>query len=150
VDAFGGSRRAAAPRVQVTSSEEWDRFRQRWRDVRSDLHLASPADPAFGTGGLVRHAPEVRTRFVILPADPMLTVAEFDDEVWEWWQGAWGNPFEGGNATNWGQEQTPTVEAAVRFRRWRDGRWQWDDYVALHRNGCVEFGLGRGGSHDFT
>jgi hypothetical protein len=51
--------------------------------------------------------------------------------------------------TDWGNFQIPTTEAAVRTFRWGDDRWTWDDYLALHRNGAMEFGLDRLGSGTF-
>jgi hypothetical protein len=34
----------------------------------------------------------------------------------------------------------------VRYDRWTDNRWNWNGYLAQHRSGGLEFGLGRPGS----
>jgi hypothetical protein len=129
--------------------DEWDRFRRRWVAARQQIGLGSPEDPDFGQGGFVRHAPEVRTRFVILSADPSCALLEFDEDFWTWWLGEWPNPFDGARPTAWGTEHTPTSGAAVRFDWSGDSRWTWNHYLALHRTGALEFGLGRLGSRTF-
>jgi hypothetical protein len=126
--------------------EELEIHRRRWRRVRALYELVDPLSDTFGTGGLARHAPQVHVRFLILPADPEATIAEFDEAFWEWWMGDRPNPFEGASITNWGEEAKPEASAAVRLQRWRGDPWSWDSYLALHRSGGLEFGLGSAGS----
>lgn len=133
----------------MISPEEWERLRHRWLSARRKVRLDSIDDDDFGLGGLARHAPEVRVRFLILPSDPGRAFVEFDEAMWEWWKADWPNPFEGASRTEWDNFQIPTTEAAVRAYRWGDDRWRWDDYLALHRNGGLEFGLGRLGTATF-
>jgi hypothetical protein len=123
-----------------------DAIRRRWRKARAPLRLTDVTGEDFSTGGLVRFSAGTRTRFLILPADPQkLAVADFDAAFWQWWVQNRPNPFEGANPTSWGLQDTPTHGAAVRFDQ-VNGKWDWDLYLALHRNGALEFGLGRRGS----
>lgn len=119
--------------------------RARWRRAREPLGLVNPESAeSFGTGGLARHVDDVGVRLLILPYDPSASVVEFDADFWEWWMKNRLNPFEGATPTDWGTQSTPTVEAAVRFHQW-DGRWNWGAYLALHRSGALEGGLGQRG-----
>jgi hypothetical protein len=126
--------------------EEIDLYRHRWREARRHLRLIDPLSEDFGTGGLARHAPEVHVRFLVLPPDPDAAAAQFDQDFWAWWMQDRPNPFEGASPTNWGRESLPEATAAVRYERWTDDRWNWNGYLALHRSGGLEFGLGRLGS----
>jgi len=127
-------------------SEEIDRYRRRWREARRRLGLIDPLSDDFGTGGLGRHAPDVHVRFLVLPSDPEIVAVQFDEDFWAWWMQDRPNPFEGASATSWGREALPEATAAVRYDRWSDDRWNWNGYMALHRSGGLEFGLGRLGS----
>lgn len=127
-------------------SEEIDRYRRRWREARGRLGLIDPLSIDFGTGGLGRHAPDVHVRFLVLPSDPEIVAVQFDEDFWAWWMQDRPNPFEGASATSWGREALPEATAAVRYDRWSDDPWTWDGYLALHRSGGLEFGLGRLGS----
>jgi hypothetical protein len=133
----------------VTDLHDWDALRARWMAARTLLGLGDPSAPDFGQAGLGRHAPEVRVRVLVLPADPAQGQIDFDDDTWDWWRQPWPNPFDPDSHPDWGAEWMPTVEAAVRMRRWTEDR-TWDDYLALHRNGALEAGLGRLGSTTFT
>jgi hypothetical protein len=126
-----------------------DSTRERWLRVRQSAGLADILAGDFGEKGLARHTADVHVRLLILPADPFVTVTEFDDETWKWWLTDAPNPFEGGRPTNWGAESVPVSDAAVRFSRRGGDRWQWDSYLALHRNGALEFGLGEDGSRSW-
>lgn len=130
----------------ILPPEQVERYRRRWRGARERIQLADPLSADFGTGGLARHAPDVHVRFLILPGDPEAAAVEFDEELWTWWMQDRPNPFEGASATNWGREGLPEANAAVRYDRWRDDRWNWDGYLALLRSGGLESGLGRPGS----
>lgn len=126
--------------------EEIDLYRLRWREARQRLRLVDALSEDFGRGGLARHAPEIHVRFLIFPADPEAAAVQFDADFWAWWMQDRPNPFEGASLTNWGREGLPEATGAVRYDRWTDDRWNWDGYLALHRCGGLEFGLGRLGS----
>jgi hypothetical protein len=124
---------------------EHELLRARWRRFRDRQRLADPEAVDLGLGGLGRHVPNLSVRFLVLPADPEATVISFDDDFWQWWGEERPNPFHGRPA-DWGNYRTPTAEAAVRHDQLADDRWSWDTYLALHRSGTLEFGLGGGGA----
>ncbi|MGH8936131.1 MAG: hypothetical protein ACRDXD_07705 [Acidimicrobiia bacterium] len=127
--------------------EQVELIRNRWRRTRKALHLTDPSAEDFGTGGLVALAPEVCVRLLVLPGDPEgIPLPEFDTTFWEWWCRERPNPFQGTRPTDWGSQRKPTVDAAVRYRPHDSEPWRWDTYLALHRNGAMEFGLGEEGS----
>jgi hypothetical protein len=124
-------------------------YRRRWRRARSRLRLIDTEADDFGTGGLGRFVEDVGVRLLILPADPEANVVEFDNDFWTWWLEDRPNAFEATSRTNWGPRHCPTSDAAVRFDRWTDDRWKWEQYLALHRSGALEFALGRIGVHEW-
>jgi hypothetical protein len=129
------------------SLEDLERIRARWRTTRASLRLVDPNDAEFGSGGLARNSEDLKVRFLILPFDPETTTVEaFDKEFWEWWMQDRADPFEGAPRTNWGPLRSPSLTAAARYNRRVADPWRWDKYLALHRNGALEFGLGSEGS----
>lgn len=126
--------------------EHMELVRRRWRRIRKTFRLTDPSAEDFGTGGLATLAPEACVRFLILPGDPdSVSIPEFDSSFWEWWGRERPNPFQG-RPTDWGPQRKPTVDAAVRYRPSNSERWRWDTYLAVHRSGAMEFGLGEEGS----
>src|SRR5881296_3210479 len=103
--------------------------------VRESSALTDIFARDFGERGLARHTADLHVRFLILPADPLVAITDFDDDTWEWWLTETPNPFEGGRSTDWGTESSPASDAAIRFSRRGDDRWEWDSYLALHRSG---------------
>jgi hypothetical protein len=133
----------------VTSYHERDALRARWQHFRQEATVDSVHNEAFGSRGLARHSPEIRTRFIILPSDPEASIIDFDSEAWDWWATDVANPFDGGPPTRWGFQRRAISEAAVLCDYLRDNFWNWDKYLALHRSGALEFGLGHSGSRSF-
>lgn len=118
-----------------------DVLRARWRRWRESQGLLDPEEHGFGRGGLGRELPELSTRLVVLPANPEAQVTEFDDELWEWWGAEFDDPATG-SGTSWGTDTIPRVAAALHGSRWNG---EWSRYLALHRHGGLELGLGRDG-----
>ena len=118
-----------------------DVVRARWRRWRASQRLLEPEDDGFGHGGLGRDLPDLCTRLTVLPPDPEATVTEFDDDLWAWWGTEFDDPVTGG-VTSWGSEKAPTVAAALHGSR---SNGEWLRYLALHRHGGLELGLGRDG-----
>ena len=130
-------------RMDGAATPPIDIFRARWRRVRQALGLLDPADDEFGEGGLSSLIPDRTSRLLITPADPELSVIEFDESLWEWWGRDFDDPATGGR-TRWGPDKRPTANAAVYGSDYGDE--QWRRYIALHRSGALEVGLGRDGS----
>jgi hypothetical protein len=72
----------------------------------------------------------------------------FDAEFWKWWKTQRQNPFPG-QQTQWGYDYHPTGEAAVVHEHVGGDQWAWDTYLALHRSGSLEFGLGRSATYEW-
>lgn len=128
--------------------DELELVRARWRRAREIIGLTDPRSDDFAQGGLAAHVEDVGIRFILLPADPEGVPIPFEEDFWEWWMQDRPNPFEGAGVTDWGRQSIPTAHAAVRYNR-RNGKWNWSDYLALHRHGGLEFGLGRVGAADW-
>ena len=130
------------------AADELQLLRARWRRAREAIDLTDPRSDKFGRGGLAAHVEDVGVRFLVLPSDPERSVASFETDFWEWWMEDRPNPFEGAAATDWGIQSTPTAHAAVRYNQ-RSGKWNWGSYLALHRHGGLEFGLGEEGAAEW-
>jgi hypothetical protein len=125
----------------TADADQLEVLRTRWRKGRERLRLLNPESPDFGTGGLGRLTREVAVRALILPPDPEAVVVRFDQEFWGWFESDRPNPF--GGTTNWGNHTSPTAEAGARYERHTDDPWRWDRYLAVHRHGGLECGMGR-------
>lgn len=123
-----------------------DAQRKRWNDARARMNLVDLDSDDFATGGLARLAPGVRVRFVVLPAEPDRWLCDFDDGFWTWWDQSRSAPTVG-NRSVWWHDARPTSAAAICYR-WDRDRNTWTDYLALHRDGGLEVGLGRAGYID--
>jgi hypothetical protein len=124
---------AAIPHLEV--------LRERWRRYRNSLRLLDPEAEDFFSGGLVRFAPDVAVRLLILPPDPEAATVELDSKLGEWLKDDHPNPF-GGPPTDWGRQTKPSAEAAVRFESYTNEQWNWGRFLALHRHGGMECGMG--------
>jgi hypothetical protein len=76
--------------------------------------------------------------------DPEAWRIDFDDAFWVWWRGEHPDPSSG-SAAQWGRQDQPTREAAVRLSLLSSDRL-WPDYIALHHNGALELELGEHGA----
>ena len=123
------------------SIQELEGIRARWRRSREPLGLVNPTTEGFGLGGLASHVEGAGVRFLVLPADPDLSLVNFDGDFWDWWVEPRPNPFEGASSTGWGNQSTPTAHASVRYQQ-RSGKWNWNSCIALYRHGALEFVLG--------
>lgn len=124
----------------MTSLEEIDRFRKRWQVVRQAESLAGARGQDFALGGLGGRVADLAARVLLLPADPEGHVIEFDEEFWSWWETSRPGPVHE-TSVEWGTTCSATTHAAIRFSRSNHG---WDPYLALHRCGTLEAGIGRG------
>jgi hypothetical protein len=121
-----------------------DRQRRRWRRARTPLRLVDPDADGFSTGGLAARVHEPTVRLLLLPADPDAWLVDFDSEFWAWWRQDRDDPTTGQPAS-WGYDNLPTEFAALRTAIVENGRFA--KYLALHRNGALEFELGENGAY---
>ncbi len=117
-----------------------DRQRRRWGDARRLDRLDTEAIEGFARGGLgaLVEALDLRIRF--LPADPLAAAVRLDGEAEEWLSESRPSPY-GGREPELGQSKRATSSALVRYDRYRDDQG-WTRFVALHRDGSLDFGEG--------
>ena len=118
-----------------------DRQRDRWRCWRKRQAIAADAGPDFATGGLARLVEELELRLVFLPGDPEGEVVSFDKATLEWLGAERPLPFNDRARTRPWPCSRSSVDALVCYQPASRGS-QWRRYLAIHRNGCVEFASG--------
>lgn len=114
-----------------------------WRETRKALHLLDVTDEAFGSGDLGQAVDSLSVRVLFLPADPDAWLIDFDQEFWDWWL-ADIDDLPCPTKVLWGEEARVYSRSAIRCRD--NGLGKLDSYLAIHRHGGIEFGLG---SHGF-
>jgi hypothetical protein len=80
-------------------------------------------------------------RLLILPSDPLADVVPLDSEALDWLKQQRNSPF-GGTAVEWGHRTRASSTALIVYNQY-DENQGWDRYLALHRNGGVEFASSR-------
>lgn len=120
-------------------SHEVDAQRARWSRHRRGLALSADAGSEFAKAGLAGHMDQLDVRFVILSADPEADVVPLDLETLTWLKEL-RDSSHGGRPFSWGSMERATSGALVLYDQYRsDG---WVKYVALHRHGGLEIGMG--------
>jgi hypothetical protein len=115
-------------------------LRARWRRAREAVGLAGAVEREdFGIGGLAQRLDAPSVRLLILPADPEAAFLEFDKDLVAWWKDVRTTSALGEDLT-WASDLVLTSDALARF--YDPGREGWTRYIALHRHGGVEVGLG--------
>lgn len=117
-----------------------DRRRRRWADARRLDRLDLEVADGFARGGLGAHVEELDLRVRFLPADPLATPVRLDGESEEWLSNSRPSPY-GGREPELGHSKRATSSALVRYDRYRDDQG-WARFLALHRDGGLEFGEG--------
>jgi len=114
--------------------------RARWRREREACSLVNPDDKGFAVGRLPLPGTDPLVRLLILPADPEVERLALDDSFWEWFTGGLPDPGTGRTA-EWGSRHRPTSRTALRYQSY--GSDECRRYLAVHRSGALEMGLGR-------
>jgi hypothetical protein len=114
--------------------------RARWWREREACSLVNPDDEGFAMGRLPLPGPDPLVRLLIFPADPEAERLTLDDSFWDWFTGDLPDPAIGRPA-DWGLKHRPTSGAALRYQPY--GRDECSRYLAVHRSGGLEMGLGR-------
>ncbi len=123
-----------------------DRQRRWWHRARVPLRLVDPDADDFASGGLASRVSQPSVRLLLLPADPEAWLLDFDSTFWGWWSQDSDDPTTG-QPTRWGYENLPTASAALRAVVVEESHLA--RYVALYRNGALEFELGEDGTYSF-
>jgi hypothetical protein len=95
----------------------------------------------FACGGLGRHSDDLGARLLFLPSDPETDVVPLDKDTMTWLKQVRPAPYDG-QAPSWGHQERATSHALVLYDQRRDDAG-WSRYLALHRHGGIEVGLGR-------
>lgn len=122
--------------------------RARWRRALEREILDTSDRENFALGGL---APRLRTpsvRLLLLPGDPEGAAVDIDDELWAWVKNVQVVNI-GGRNVHLGLQEIPTAHAAVLADSY-GSRELWSSYVAIHRSGAFEYGMGERGAWERT
>jgi hypothetical protein len=122
------------------SIQDVDAQRARWARYRESQELTADAGEDFALGGLGRYADHLDARLLLLPSDPEADAVPLDQETLEWLKEPRRSPY-GGHDPSWGHRHRATSSALVLYDQYRDDAG-WTQYLALHRHGGIEIGLG--------
>jgi len=120
---------------------EIDAQRARWLSYRAAQELARAGGDRFACGGLGRLVDGLDVRLLFLPADPDGDTVPLDREVLAWLKERRRSPY-GGPYPTWGNMERGTNGALVLYDQYRADEG-WTKYLALHRHGGIEIGVGR-------
>jgi hypothetical protein len=119
-------------------------IRARWRRALTCETLDTIDRDDFAMSGLAKRLGTSSARLLVLPLDPELAVVETDQWLW-----ASMKNFEtidvAGRRFHLGAQQVPTAHAVVLVNSYGT-RQPWSSYVAIHRSGAIEYGLGDRGA----
>ena len=116
----------------MTSADQ----QQRWASEREARGLTR-GDASFARSGLMAMLDEPRLLVAVLPADPLSSAVDFDDDLLN----ALPQRFSGRTA-NGVQLLDSTIVTDVALGRFARGEGGWRAYVAIQRSGGVEVGIG--------
>ena len=128
----------------MTSIRDTELLRSRWLRTLERHALDTVDRPDFALGGLATQLREPTVQILLLASDPDADVIDIDDSLWTW-MGEQRVVDVLGRAVRFGDQQYPTAHAAALVNGYGANE-PWNNYLALHRSGAVECGLGdRGG-----
>lgn len=123
------------------SIAELETLRARWQRYRATQAMTLDAGGQFVCGGLGRHADDLGARLMFIPSDPFADRVQLNSEVLEWLRQDRPSPY-GGRPPSWGHQDRASSNVLIAYDTYRDDR-SWTRYLALHRHGGIEVGLGR-------
>lgn len=128
----------------MTAVAEAELLRARWRRALERQALDSIDRDDFAVRGLATRLRTPTAHLLLLPADPEGDIVAIDDQLW-----AWMKNFQvvevGGHNLRLGSQEVPTAHAAAIVESY-GSREPWTSYVAVHRSGAMEYGLGDQGA----
>jgi hypothetical protein len=126
------------------SIHDVDAQRARWVRHRQFQGMMLDADRDDGEHmtqtGLGRYTNQLDARLLFLPGDPESDAVPLDHETLAWLKEPRGPST--GSYPSWGSQERATSNALVLYDQYREDRG-WTRYLALHRHGGIEAGLGR-------
>jgi hypothetical protein len=118
--------------------------RARWRRALRREALDTTARDDFAVTGLASRLRSPSVQLLLLPADPEADVIRIDDDLWVWTKNFQVVNVDGRNV-RLGTQDVPTAHAAAMVDSY-GSREGWNSYVAIHRSGALECGLGERGA----
>jgi hypothetical protein len=123
---------------------EQELLRARWRRALDAVALDRTDRDDFASRGLAARLKVVSAQLLLLPCDPEATNLVLDDALANWLQARQSTPLD-----------RITVTLPANLRRTAHALTladtydqTWDSYLALHRSGAIEYGLGNRGGWD--
>lgn len=132
----------------MTALEDLDRQRGRWRRALRREAMTDVGREDFAVGGLGSRVRNPSVRLLMLPADPEAAVVSVDDDLWAWLRNFHKVNIDG-RVVGLGSQEIPTAYAAALVDSY-GSQEAWTSYVAVHRSGAIEFGLGDNGAWERT
>lgn len=128
----------------MTSLADTERLRARWRRTLDSHALDSVGRADFALGGLATRLRAPTAQLILLSSDPAAEAIRIDDAFWAWLDAQKTVAVEG-RTVRFGDQNYPTAHAAAVITSYGSGE-PWNNYLAVHRSGVIELGLGdRGG-----
>lgn len=119
-------------------------LRARWRRALDGHALDDVRRADFALGGLATRLRVPTAQLLLLPPDPEAEAVRFDDAFWAW-VGPQSTVDIDGRTVRFGDQSHPTADAAALVSGY-GSKEPWNSYLAVHRSGAIELGLGdRGG-----
>lgn len=116
--------------------------RARWRRALEVFGLDRAERDDFAMGGLVPRLDTVSVQMLLLPADPEADVVEITDGFSSWLEAQRSLDLDG-VTVQLPQSARRTAHAIALADAY--GNDTWNTYLAVHRSGALEFGLGTAG-----
>jgi hypothetical protein len=128
----------------MSDLHELELIRARWRRALELEALDRTDRDDFALGPLARRLRTCSTMVILQPADPEADIVRLDEEFWGWMEEHAARVVDG-RYVRLGTQKYPTAQAAAIVSGY-GAREPWNSYLAVHRSGAVELGLGdRGG-----
>jgi hypothetical protein len=121
----------------VTSLADILLLRTRWRRVLERHAIDTVNRDDFALGGLATRLQTPSVQLLVFPADPEAEVLHLDDALWVWLEAQKSVDVDG-RAIRFSDRRCPTTHAAALV----NGHGTWKNYLAVHRSGAIELGLG--------
>lgn len=120
--------------------------RARWRRALDRHALDDTRRSDFALGGLATRLRHLTAQVLLLPGDPDAERLQVDDALW-----AWLSAQQSVAVDSWvvafGAQTYPTAHAAALVSGYGSNE-PWNSYLAVHRSGALELGLGDRGGWD--
>lgn len=128
----------------MTSLADTELLRARWRRTLDLNALDDARRSDFAFAGLATRLREPTVQVLLLPPDPDADALQIDDPLWAWLEAQKVVAVEG-RMVRFGDQMYPTAHAAALVSGYGSTE-PWNSYLAVHRSGAIELGLGdRGG-----